>query len=173
MNYLRLVTTAKTVAALVALFAIPAAALWLLRPLLGLAEDPACIASARARTRFVFRVASLPALTAILLIIPFRVPRELVEVVILPVVVTVIGIAWLQAGAWRVSEATTVGGGVDRRLSVRRSSDPSCCSSCCSGRAFPSTELCSSMNVFPSGGASMPRRCVDVSCLGHIILAII
>jgi hypothetical protein len=110
MNYLRLVTTAKTVAALVALCAIPAAALWLLRPLLGLAEDPACIASARARTRFVFRVASLPALSAILLIIPFRVPRELVEVVILPVVVTVIGIAWLQAGAWRVSGVTTVGG---------------------------------------------------------------
>jgi hypothetical protein len=110
MNYLRLVTTAKTGAALVALFAIPTAALWLLRPLLGLAEDPACIASARARTRFVFRVATLPALTAILLIVPFRVPRELVEVVILPVVVTVIGIVWLQAGAWRVSGVTTVGG---------------------------------------------------------------
>ena len=110
MNYLRLVTTAKTGAALVALFAIPTAALWLLRPLLGLAEDPACIASARARTRFVFRVATLPALSAILLIIPFRVPRELVEVVILPVVVTVIGIVWLQAGAWRVSGVTTVVG---------------------------------------------------------------
>jgi len=110
MTYLRLVTTAKTGAALVALFAIPTAALWLLRPLLGLAEDPACIASARARTRFVFRVATLPALTAILLIIPFRVPRELVEVVILPVVVTLIGIVWLQAGAWRVSGVTRVGG---------------------------------------------------------------
>ena len=93
-----------------ALFAIPTAALWLLRPLLGLAEDPAYIASARARTRFVFRVATLPALTAILLIIPFRVPRELVEVAILPMVVTVIGIVWLQAGAWRVSGVTTVGG---------------------------------------------------------------
>jgi hypothetical protein len=110
MNYLRLVTITKTVAALVALFAIPPAALWLLRPLLSLAEDPACIASARARTRFIFRVATLPALTAILLVIPFRVPRELVEVVVLPVVVTVIGIAWLQAGAWRVSGVTTVGG---------------------------------------------------------------
>ena len=110
MNYLGLDTTSKATAALVALFAIPLAALWLLPPLLSLAEDPACIASARARTRFVFRVATLPALTAILLIIPFRVPRELVEVVIVPVVVTVIGIAWLQAGAWRVSGLTTVGG---------------------------------------------------------------
>jgi hypothetical protein len=33
-----------------------------------------------------------------------------VEVVIVPVVVTVIGVAWLQAGAWRVSGVTTVGG---------------------------------------------------------------
>jgi hypothetical protein len=33
----------------------------------------------------------------------------LVEVVMLPVVVTVIGIAWLQAGAWRVSRVTTRG----------------------------------------------------------------
>ena len=43
MNYLGLDTTAKTLAALVALFAIPPVALWLLRPLLSLAEDPACI----------------------------------------------------------------------------------------------------------------------------------
>ena len=110
MDYLGLATSAKTVAALAALFAIPPTALWLLRPLLSLAEDPACIASARARTGFAFRVATLPALTAILLIIPFRVPRELLEVVILPVVVTVIGIAWLQAGAWRTSGVATVGG---------------------------------------------------------------
>jgi hypothetical protein len=109
MDYLGLSATAKTVAALVALAAIPPAALWLRRPLLSLAENPAGIASARARTRLVFRVATLPALTAILLIIPFRVPRELVEVVMLPVLVTVIGIAWLQAGAWRVSGVTTGG----------------------------------------------------------------
>lgn len=46
--------------------------------------------------------ATLPALIAIALIIPFRVPRELIEVVMLPGVVTVIGVAWMQAGAWRV-----------------------------------------------------------------------
>jgi hypothetical protein len=107
MDYLGLGAAAKTVAALAALAAMPPVALWLRRPLLNLAEDPACVASARARTRFVFRVATLPALTAVLLIIPFRVPREWVEVVMLPVVVTVIGIAWLQAGAWRVSGVTT------------------------------------------------------------------
>jgi hypothetical protein len=110
MDYLGLGATAKTMSAFVALAAIPPTALWLRSPLLSLAEDPARIASARARTRFVFHVATLPALTAILLIIPFRVPRELVEVVMLPVVVTVIGIAWIQAGAWRVSGMATAGG---------------------------------------------------------------
>jgi hypothetical protein len=109
MDYLELGATAKTAAALVALAAIPVAALWLRRPLLSLAEDPACISSARARTRHIFHAATLPALTAILLIIPFRVPREWIEVVILPAVVTVIGIAWLQAGAWRVSDVKTEG----------------------------------------------------------------
>ena len=157
MSYLHLAAIAKTAAALVALFAIPPAALWLLRPLLSLAADPACIASALARTRFVFRVATLPALTAIALIVPFRVPRELVEVVILPVIVTVTGIAWLQAGAWRVSGVTTVGApsaGINR-LSTPARLRFSCCSSCCSGRAFTSTEpVFADEPVLSAGGAS-------------------
>ena len=66
------------------------------------------IATAEARTRFVFQVAVLPALTAIPLIILFRVPRNYVEVVIVPVVVTLIGIVWLQAGAWRISKVEPV-----------------------------------------------------------------
>jgi hypothetical protein len=102
MNYLGLGVPAKIVAAFLALAAIPAGALWLRRPLLSLAEDSTRIASDRARTRFVFQVATLPAITAILLIIPFRIPRNWVEVIAVPVVVTVIGIAWIQAGAWAV-----------------------------------------------------------------------
>ena len=109
MDYLGLGAIAKTAAALVALAAIPVAALWLRRPLLSLAEDPACIHSARARTRFIFHAATVPALAAVLLIIPFRIPREWIEVVILPAVVTVIGTAWLQAGAWHVSGVKTEG----------------------------------------------------------------
>jgi len=57
-----------------------------------------------------FQVATLPALAAILLIIPFRVPRNWVEVVMVPVVVTLVGITWLQAGAWRASDAQPEGG---------------------------------------------------------------
>jgi hypothetical protein len=109
MDYLGLGTTAKVLAAFAALAAMPVIALWLRRPVLSLAADPAAITDAGARSRFVFRVATLPALTAILLIIPFRIPRELIEVVAVPVVVTVIGIAWLQAGAWCVNGAKAEG----------------------------------------------------------------
>jgi hypothetical protein len=110
MDYLRLGTPVKTVVALVALAATPAVALSLRRPLLSLAEDPARIANSRGRTHFVFQVATLPALMAILLIVPFRVPRDWVEVVMVPSVVTVIGVAWLQAGAWGVSGVRVEGG---------------------------------------------------------------
>lgn len=118
MDYLRLDGTSKAVAALVALAAIPLVALWLRRPLLSLAEQPTRVASAPARTRFVFQVATLPALIAILLIIPFRLPRELIEVVMVPVVVTVIGIAWLQAGAWRVGEVQASGGPGENSVAI-------------------------------------------------------
>jgi hypothetical protein len=112
MDYFGLSALAKTGAALVALAAIPAIGLWLARPLLSLAEEPADVAGAGARTRFVFQVATLPALVAIVLIIPFRVPRELIEVVVVPFVVTIVGIAWIQAGAWRVSSVVSAGGGI-------------------------------------------------------------
>jgi hypothetical protein len=103
MDYLHFSVAAKTAAAVVALIAIAAVALLLRGPLLSLARNADDIASSRARTRFMFRVAMVPALAAILLIIPFRVPRNWVEVVAVPVVVTVIGIAWIQAGAWASS----------------------------------------------------------------------
>lgn len=109
MNYLGFGDVTKVTAALMALAAIPVVALWLRRPLLSLAEEPAAIAQIAGRTRFVFQVATLPAVVAILLIIPFRVPRELIEVVIVPTVVTVIGIPWLQAGAWRVEGVKSSG----------------------------------------------------------------
>ena len=108
MDYLHWGATAKTAAAFVALAAIPLVSLWLTHPLLSLARARAHIGTARARTWFIFQVATLPALTAIPLIILFRVPRNFVEVVIVPVVVTVIGIAWVQAGAWRVTRVDQV-----------------------------------------------------------------
>lgn len=100
MEYLHLGAPAKTAAAFAALIAIAAAALKLRGPLLRLAEKPDDIATGRLRTAFMLRVAAVPALAAILLIVPFRIPRNWVEVVAVPVVVTLIGVAWIQAGAW-------------------------------------------------------------------------
>jgi hypothetical protein len=109
LDYLRIGAPAKSIAALVALAAIPLAALSLRRSLLSLADSQASIASIRARTRFVFQVATLPSLAAILLIIPFRVPREWIEVVAVPVVATAIGMVWIQAGAWSVTGVKPAG----------------------------------------------------------------
>ena len=101
MAYLGMGESARTLVALLALVAIPLYALWLLKPLLELAGNPAQVADSGARHRYVFLAATLPALLAIGLIVPFRVPREWIEVLIVPVVVTVVGVVWLQAGAWR------------------------------------------------------------------------
>jgi hypothetical protein len=109
MDYFALGTTAKAIAAFIALASIATVAVALTRPMLELADEPTRIATARARTRFVAQIATLPALLATALIVPFRVPRELVEVVVLPIVVSVIGIAWIQAGAWRVADANARG----------------------------------------------------------------
>jgi hypothetical protein len=101
MTYLQLGNATRLVAAMVALAALAPIALWLTGPLLALADDPDRIATPGARTRFVFLVATLPVLFGTVLIIPFRVPREWIEVVLLPAWVAVLGVTWMQAGAWR------------------------------------------------------------------------
>jgi hypothetical protein len=57
--------------------------------------------SGRARSRFVFSAAVVPAAMAIPILILFRVPREWQEVVIPTVAVPLIGLVWVQANAWR------------------------------------------------------------------------
>lgn len=105
MQFLQLGPSAKAAAAVAALAVMPAAAWWLTREFLGMAVSSAQLASVRARMQLIFQVASLPALIAIPLIVPFRIPRELVEVVAVPTVVSVAGIVWVQAGGWRAGEA--------------------------------------------------------------------
>jgi hypothetical protein len=102
MDYLRLTASAKNIAALLALATIPLFAREFSRRLLGLASDPAQLAGTGARSRFIFQAATLPALVAMVLILPFRVPREWIEVVFLPVIVTGVGMFWIQSGAWRL-----------------------------------------------------------------------
>jgi hypothetical protein len=105
MDYLHLTPAAKSVAAFIALALIAVIAVRLTQPLLELARTPANIDSAGKRTRFVFRVATLPALLALPLIILFRIPGTVDQVVIVPLAVTVIGISWIQAAAWCVTAA--------------------------------------------------------------------
>lgn len=101
MEYFQLGAGAKSIAALLALGAMPLFAREFCKQLLSLATAEQ-LASAGARSRFVLQVATVPALVAIVLILPFRVPREWIEVLFLPVVVFVAGIPWIQAGAWRL-----------------------------------------------------------------------
>jgi hypothetical protein len=103
MNYFALGSGARSALALVALLAMPWLALRLSRHFLALSPDVP--PSPRGRSRFMFHVATLPALLGIALIVPFRVPREWIEVVIVPVAVVLAGVPWMQAGAWRAAPA--------------------------------------------------------------------
>jgi hypothetical protein len=116
MDYFGLSSAAKMTAAMVAVIAMPVIAVGLTRPLLSLAEDPVEIGSGGARTGFIFGIATLPAVAAVALIIPFRVPRNWIEVAMVPVVVTCIGIIWMQAAAWLVRNASA--NGDSRNMSV-------------------------------------------------------
>jgi len=106
MVYLGMADAAKVIAAVVALAAIPLFAGWLRLLLLDKVGDVDRIASSRGRNLFLLEVAVLPALLALPAIFLFRIPRDWTEVVVVPVVVTVAGLVWMQAGAWRSSRAT-------------------------------------------------------------------
>jgi len=109
MVYFGMSQGAKNIAALLALIAIVAVSLALLRPTLELADDPADIATPGARTCFVSQTIALPMLIGTALVIPFRVPREALEVVLLPLIVGVPGALWMLAGAWRVRDVRVAG----------------------------------------------------------------
>ncbi len=109
MNYLHFGETARSAGGLLALGLMPVIALQLRRPALELTCVREHIEGPGSRTRFVFRVITLPALLATALVIPFRVPRELLEVLVVPLLVLLAGVPWIQAGAWRVREVRANG----------------------------------------------------------------
>lgn len=109
LDHLGFSASEKLVTALSALALIPIVALALARHLLALATAEDRATSARTRTRHIFLIATLPAIAGILLIIPFRIPREWVEVALLPAIVTWMGIVWMQAGAWRAKALPFLG----------------------------------------------------------------
>lgn len=109
MSYLHFGETARVCAGLLALGLMPVIALQFRRPALELAQVHEYIEGPGPRARFTFRVITLPALLATALVIPFRVPRELIEVLVVPLLVLLSGIPWVQAGAWRVREVKANG----------------------------------------------------------------
>jgi len=116
MGYLQFDAGARLGAGLLALGLMPLVALLLRQPSFAIADSPAAIASPGARTRFVFRAVTLPALLASALVIPFRIPREPLEVVLVPLLVVLPGIPWIQAGAWRTRVAAANGAATAWRL---------------------------------------------------------
>lgn len=109
MAYLQWTPAVKTAAALLALIAMPLLALAMVRPALALAEAEGELATACARARVMLQFVVLPAVVGTALVVPFRVPRELIEVVLLPVLVMLVGVPWMLAGAWRVRDAVPSG----------------------------------------------------------------
>lgn len=98
-DYLDLGPAERRITALTALLLMLLAA-WPLRgAFLACAPEPAKLASAGARTRLILRVVTLPALLAIPLIVPFRIPRGAVEVVLVPVIVSLAGVLCVHAAA--------------------------------------------------------------------------
>lgn len=92
---------AKAAFALLALAAMVMAGIWLTGPLLAFAPSREAIETPARRTAFAWMTATLPALAGTLLILPFRLPGPVVEVAIVPAVVAIAGLGWMQAGAWR------------------------------------------------------------------------
>ena len=101
MKYLGWSDATKTALAIAALLSIPLVALRLTRFVMELAASPAEVGTAALRQRFMLKAATGAALLGTVLVIPFRVPRELAEVIGPPVVVAIAGISWMQAGATR------------------------------------------------------------------------
>lgn len=110
MDYFRLAPAARAAAAAAALLLMPLVAWPVARAFLGCADDPSQLRSAGARGRFIFGIATLPALIAIPLIVPFRIPRNAIEVVGFPLVVSLVGALWVQVAAWRIDPVRVRGG---------------------------------------------------------------
>jgi hypothetical protein len=103
MDYLHVGPVAMKLAVAAALVAMAWAGTWLARPFLDLADSPSRIDGRGRRALFVFQAATLPALASIGPILLYRVPGSWDQVIAVPVAITLIGIVWVQAGAWRAA----------------------------------------------------------------------
>lgn len=108
-DYLGLGAVGETLLAMTALAAMPVAGIWLGRQFLGAAWDQGQLGSYCCRFGFLLRIAGLPTLAALPIIILFRVPRELIEVLAPPVLVPLFGYGWMQLAAFTPGNAMARG----------------------------------------------------------------
>ncbi|MFL5560797.1 MAG: hypothetical protein ACJ79K_04900 [Gemmatimonadaceae bacterium] len=101
MDYLHLGWIAMITTALAALVAMAVAGTWLAPQLVEVASNRVQLASYAQRMTVGLRVATLPAIAAIPVILLFRIPGPVDQVVMVPIAVTLIGVAWVQGTAWR------------------------------------------------------------------------
>jgi hypothetical protein len=99
-DYLAIGPVGEVLLALLALAAMPAAGIWLGRQFLSAAWDQGQLGSYCCRFAFLLRTAGLPTLAALPIIILFRVPRELIEVLAPTVLVPLFGYGWMQLAAF-------------------------------------------------------------------------
>lgn len=104
LDYLGATLPAMWVAAGAAVVAMAAAGLTLTEPLLQLGDAPEGRANGSVRAWIAFQMATLPAVLGIPLILPFRIPGAIDQVLIVPVAVTVLGVVWVQAWSWWVAD---------------------------------------------------------------------
>jgi hypothetical protein len=104
MTYLQMSAAAKIGASLAALVAM-ALACGLTAPVFLSLVPGADTQGPRGRARAMLRYAVLPALAAVALIVPFRVPGALVEILFPPAVATLVATVWLQAWSWHAPRA--------------------------------------------------------------------
>lgn len=104
MTYLQMPAAAKIGASLAALVAM-ALACGLTAPVFLSLVPGAESQGPRGRARTMLRYAVLPALAAVPLIAPFRVPGAMIEVLFPPAVATLVATVWLQAWSWHAPRA--------------------------------------------------------------------
>lgn len=103
MTFLGLGPVSITLAALLALWAMANAGVWLPRAFLTLGASPDETATRQARGRLMLRASALPCVLGTALVIPFRLPGSWDQTILVPVAVAVLGIVWVQASAWRAA----------------------------------------------------------------------
>lgn len=96
MGWLGFGVNAKGVTGIVTVIAMVGAGAWLTDRAIARLGTIAETGSGPGRMGFVFRAVTLPALAAVVLLVPFREPRDIVEVVLVPVIVMVSGVICIQ-----------------------------------------------------------------------------